>query len=86
MRLILAVAVLLLSVACVPTLHQPPAPIGQPSPAACLAATEARRAWLTYVEPYVRALLEAQESYSCQPPPPAPIQPPPCMAAGNCGL
>jgi hypothetical protein len=59
---------------CVPSLHQHPGPIGKPGPAACYAASEARRAWLTYVEPYVRAVLEAQEAHSCQP---VPVPPPP---------
>jgi hypothetical protein len=58
---------------CMPSMHRHPGPIGQPSPAACYAAKQARAAWLTWVEPYARQALEEQEAFSCQPLPVPPV-------------
>jgi hypothetical protein len=50
------------------TLHRHPGPIGTPSPEACFASQQALDAWVRYVEPYIRATLEAQAAHSCTPP------------------
>lgn len=50
------------------TFHRHPGAIGSPGPEACFASQQALDAWVRYVEPYIRATLEAQAAHSCTPP------------------
>ena len=64
------------------TLHRHPGPIGTPSPEACFASQQALAAWVRYVEPYIRATLEAQAAHSCTPPGPRMLVPVPGPGPG----
>lgn len=75
-----AFAALALLSACA-TFRNAPA-VGEPGPAACFAATQAEEAWVKMLEPYIRAMLEAQRTHSCQPVPLAPqVEPPQVQSA-----
>lgn len=73
--LLASFAVILTSCA---TFGQKPQPVGEPGPLACLSAKSAEQAWLE-LDAYMRAVLAAQEAYSCTPLAPAgtaPVVPP----------
>ena len=61
------------------TFGQKPQPVGEPGPLACVSAKAALLSW-EEVDRYMRAVLEAQQAYSCGPLAPAvlgaPIVPP----------
>lgn len=71
---------LLLLTSCA-TFGQKPQPVGEPGPLACISAKSAEQAWLE-LDMYMKAVLAAQEAYSCAPlaptalVPSAPVVPP----------
>lgn len=56
------------------TFGQQPKPVGEPGPLACISAKSAEQAWLE-LDTYMRAVLLAQEAYSCAPLAPASLAP-----------
>jgi hypothetical protein len=52
------------------TFGQKPLPVGEPGPLACISAKSAEQAWLE-IDAYMKAVLAAQEAYSCSPLAPA---------------
>jgi hypothetical protein len=60
------------------TFGQRPPPVGEPGPVACVGAKSALQAWME-LDKYMVGVLEAQQTYSCAPVPPA--TPPPAVPA-----
>lgn len=52
------------------TFGQKPQPVGEPGPIACIGAQSATLSW-EELDRYMRAVLEAQQAYSCGPLAPA---------------
>lgn len=60
------VSVLLLSLTGCAHFGQQPRPVGEPGPVACIGAQSALLSW-EELDRYMRAVLEAQQAYSCGP-------------------
>lgn len=56
------------------TFGQKPQPVGEPGPVACIGAQSAILSW-EELDKYMRAVLEAQQAYSCGPLAPAALGP-----------
>lgn len=64
--LLRSVTITLLGLAGCATFGQKPQPVGEPGPVACIGAQSAILSW-EELDKYMRAVLEAQQAYSCGP-------------------
>lgn len=74
MKTVLVSVLAALSLTGCATFGQKPQPVGEPGPLACISARSAEQAWLE-LDAYMRAVLVAQEAYSCAPLAPAGLAP-----------